>query len=330
VRVTADPSDLIFVSVAAYCDPLLPFTLESALAQAAAPHRLRFGVVDQSWPDTPWQPPADALPEQLRRVHLHPRDARGPCYARALAMGLYQGERWFLQVDSHTWFQPGWDEHLRAWGARCAALNPRCIVTCYPNPFQMTPDGPEADVVTEKVLAHVVRGDSTQFQPGHPVLQFEGVAVESDEPVPGFHVAAGCLFAPGHLVEALPYDPQLYFHGEEQSLALRAWTRGWDLWHVPGVRLFHEYVRLDALPRPLHWQGEHVAQHDQQRAARAAALDEHAQRRLRALLWDGADLGTYGLGQARSLADYARFSGIDYAARQIDARATKQRFGYAP
>lgn len=38
---------------------------------------------------------------------------------------------------------------------------------------------------------------------------FEGVTVEADEQVPGFHVAGGCLFAPGLLVDELPYDPRL-------------------------------------------------------------------------------------------------------------------------
>ncbi|EHR69810.1 Glycosyltransferase (GlcNAc) [Burkholderiales bacterium JOSHI_001] len=313
----------IFVSVASYCDPLLGFTLDSALSQARHPQRLRFGVVDQSPPEAGWALPAQAQAHQVRRVHLHPRDARGPCFARALAMGLHQGEPWYLQVDSHTCFEPGWDERLLHWGHHCRALNPRSILSCYPNPFNIVDGQPVPTVVTREVLAHVVRMDS-DFVADHPVLMFEGVPVSSREPVPAFHVAAGCLFAPGGLVNEVPYDPFLYFHGEEQSLALRAWTRGWDLFHVPDMPLLHQYVQVDALPRPMHWQSEL----DEQRAVRSAELDGAAQQRLRALLWDGADLGAYGLGRQRSLQDYAAFSGIDYAARQIEQRARKARFGY--
>jgi hypothetical protein len=36
----------------------------------------------------------------------------------------------------------------------------------------------------------------------------------------------------------------------------------------------------------------------------------------------------YGLGTARTLSDYAAFSGIDYQARSIAPRARKARFGY--
>jgi Glycosyltransferase (GlcNAc) len=316
-------NDLIFVSVASYCDPLLGFTLDSALSQAHAPERLRFGVVDQSSADSPWTPPEQARPQQVRRVHLSPLDARGPCFARALAMGLYQGEAWFLQVDSHTCFEPGWDERLLHWARHCGAHNPRSILSCYPNPFSIVDGQPVPAVVTREVLAHVVRTDC-DFATDHPVLMFEGVPVSTSQPVPAFHVAAGCLFAPGRLVNELPCDPFLYFHGEEQSMALRAWTQGWDLFHVPDMPLLHQYVQTQAAPRPLHWQ----ADVDEQRAVRSADLDRAAHARLRALLWDGADLGVYGLGRQRSLQDYAAFSGIDYAARRIEPRARKARFGY--
>ena len=313
----------IFVSVAAYCDPMLGFTLRSAMAQADDPGRVFLGVVEQTLPadqlrlQTPWSA------SQVRWARLHALEARGPCWARALAMSLYQGEDWFFQVDSHTWFEPGWDTRLLRWAQRCQALNPRCLLSCYPNPFRMEAGEPYATVVGPQVLAHVV-GDASQFQPDHPVLMFEGVPVASAEPVPGMHIGAGCLFAPGSIVDALPYDPQLYFHGEEQALALRAWTRGWDIFHIPAMPIYHLYHQAGAAPRPLHWSPEI----DAQRAVQSSALTAAANLRLAALLWGGADLGVYGLGSQRTLADYAAFSGIDYPQRSIGQAARKARFGY--
>jgi hypothetical protein len=313
----------IFVSVAAYCDPMLGFTLRSAMAQADDPGRVFLGVVEQTLPadqlrlQTPWSA------SQVRWARLHALEARGPCWARALAMSLYQGEDWFFQVDSHTWFEPGWDTRLLRWAQRCQALNPRCLLSCYPNPFRMEAGEPYATVVGPQVLAHVV-GDASQFQPDHPVLMFEGVPVASAEPVPGIHSGAGCLFGPGSVVDALPYDPQLYFHGEEQALALRAWTRGWDIFHIPGMPVYHLYHQAGAAPRPLHWSPEI----DAQRAVQSSALTAAANQRLAALLWGGADLGVYGLGSQRTLADYAAFSGIDYPQRSIGPLARKARFGH--
>lgn len=313
----------IFVSIAAYCDPLLRFTIDSARSQAADPSRVFVGVVDQS-PAGQWLRLHDewAL-GHLRWTRVDALESRGPCWARALAMALYQGEDWFLQVDSHTWFEPGWDDALLRQAARCREANPRSILSCYPNPFRLVNGQPVADRVTSRVLAFIV-SDRATFGRDDPVLGFECVPVDSHEAVPGFHLAAGCLFAPGGIVGELPYDPAIYFHGEEQSYALRAWTRGWSIWHVPGMPMYHLYTAPGTSPRPMHWSPET----DARRAIRAGELDAASRRRLRALLWDGADLGVYGLGRERTLADYAAFSGIDYAARTIAPRARKARHGY--
>lgn len=316
-----DPS--IFVSVASYCDPLLRFTLASARSQASRPERLFFGVVEQAAAGQAMRLDDEWSRAHLRFTRIDALEARGPCWARALAMALYRGEDWFLQVDSHTWFEPGWDDRLLRWGQWAVQAQPRSLLTCYPNPFRWVDGAPVALPVTQQVLAFVV-SDSAQFGDADPVLGFECVPVETRAPVPGFHIAAGCLFAPGRIVEELPYDPRLYFHGEEQAFALRAWTRGWQILHVPGMPMYHLYTAPGAPPRPLHWSPEE----DERRAVRSAALDAAARQRLRALLWEGADLGVYGLGAERSLADYAAFSGIDYAARRIEPRARKVRFGY--
>jgi len=316
-------AETVFISVAAYCDPMLAFTINSARSQATDPSRVFIGVVEQA-------PAAQALrmEDQWARNHVRwtrvdPLEARGPCWARALAMALHQGEDWYLQVDSHTWFEPGWDERLIDWAKRCSRTNPRTVLTCYPNPFVMRNGQPAAESVTNRVLAMVVRADS-MFAPDQPVLMFESVAVETDEPVPGMHLAAGCLFAPGCFVDELPYDPHLYFHGEEQSLSLRCFTRGWDIVHIPGMPVYHLYTAPGSQPRPMHWSPEH----DASRSVRSATLEAAARKRLVALIWEGTDLGAYGLGTRRSLAQYAEFSGINFTARRIEDRARKARFGY--
>jgi hypothetical protein len=48
--------------------------------------------------------------------------------------------------------------------------------------------------------------------------------------------------------------------------------------------------------------------------------EQRSRARLGALV-AGEDLGAYGLGRQRSLADFAAFSGIDYAARTLSPAA---------
>ena len=307
----------IFISIASYCDPMLQFTVNDAWLKAKQPDRLRFGIVDQSPPEQRQVLPNEFARRHIRYVHVHPSDTRGVCWARSLAMTLYQGEEWFFQIDSHMLFEPGWDERLIAQTRECQAINPRCIVSSYPNPFEMVNGAAIPKPTTDKVLAHIVKPDS-QFENDHPTLSFQAIAVDQDAPVRGFHLGAGCLFAPGDFVSVLPYDPHLYFHGEEQSLAVRAFTHGWDIFHVSGLPVYHLYnVGDNAKNRPLHWSEDE----DKQRQQRWWELDAAAKTRLRRLVFDGADLGIHGLGRERSLADYARFSGINYIDRRIDEPA---------
>jgi hypothetical protein len=314
-------SRTLFVSVAAYCDPLLGFTLRHAMAMARQPAALRFGVVEQHEPGRglvfgePW------VARQVRWLRLPAAAARGPCWARALAMQLYDGEAGFLQIDSHTAFEPGWDERLWHWHGWAAARNPRHLISSYPQPFAWVDGAPRVMPVPAAgagplVLAQVLRADAA-FAPEHPVLGFEAHAITSAEPLPARHVGAGALFGPGPaLVGELPYDPQLYFHGEEQAITARAWTRGWDLWHVPDLPLAHLYGRIDEGPaaRPVHWSPAH----ERGRPVGFGEREARSRRRLARLLGtEGAAMGRFGLGQARSLVDFARFSGIDYLGRQL-------------
>lgn len=307
----------IFISIAAYCDPVLGFTLARARAAAARPQDLHFGVLDQS----PQPPPPSTFellaPARLSYQRIAPVFARGPCWARALAMALYDGEDWFLQLDSHMDFEPGWDERLLAQAHALAPGRPGFVISSYPNAFGFEDGLPVPRPATGKVLAHVVK-PGTGFDPGHPVLAFEAQPVDSDRPVPGFHLGAGCLFAPGAFALAFPYDPALYFHGEEQALALRLFTHGWDIFHMPGLPVSHLYNdgRSGVPPRPLHWDAAHQAGRDRN----WWELEQRSRARLAALV-AGRPLGVYGLGPARTLGDYARWCGIDYAARTLSPQA---------
>jgi len=306
----------IFVSIAAYCDPLLAFTLRRAVAAARAPTRLHFGVVDQALAGSAVAPHPGGG-SRLSRLRVDALEARGPCWARALAMTLYDGEDWFLQLDSHMDFEPGWDETLVAQARALGAPDRGLAISSYPTAFTLVDGRPVRVPTRAGVLVHVVKA-GTVFAAEHPVLAFEAHPVAATAPLPAFHLGAGCLFAPGRLVESFPYDPWFYFHGEEQALALRLYTHGWDLFHMPGLPILHLYndTRSDGPARPMHWDAAHEAQ----RAVSWWALEQRSRARLAALV-DGAPLGVYGLGSARTLADYAAFSGIDYARRSLAARA---------
>jgi hypothetical protein len=313
----------IFISVASYCDPVLRFTLDQAVGTARWPEHLHFGLVDQSGTDLPAINADRLAPARLSLVRINPVHARGPCWARALAMSFYDGEDWFFQIDSHMAFEPDWDARLIAHAQRLAVGRKGVAISSYPNSFVFDEEGTvQLRPATSRVLAHVVKPAAT-YEADHLVLPFEAHPVDTDQPVPGFHVGAGCLFASGTITQCIPYDPNFYFHGEEQGLALRLFTHGWDIFHIPELPVYHLYNNAEsgAPPRPLHWDAAHEAQ----RSLSWWTLEQRSRARLTALV-EGRLQGAYGLGSVNSVADYADFSGIDYARRTLATKAfTAQR-----
>ena len=300
----------IFISIAAYRDPDLVATLEDALAQAQHPQALHLGVLEQSEAPTALPPDLRQRAGQLSYLHLHHRHSRGPCWARSLIASSLRDEAFFLQIDSHTRFDPAWDEALVNAYQAVARQQPKAILSTYPCAFEM-----EGGAAVRKPMpghALVLRPRPEASLEGRsPVMVFHAVPTPAEAAILGFHVGAGCLFAPARLLQEVPLDPWLYFHGEEQNLAVRAWTHGWDIWHPPDLPVYHLYGRRD--DRPVHWQEEE----DRNRPVKWWELHAQAEQRMAALLFEQRDLGAYGLGKARSLEDYATASGIDYSQRTV-------------
>lgn len=310
---TPPSSPTIFISIASYLDPMLFFTLNDAVAKAARPELLSLGVVDQHVEDQRAAIAALPFARRVRYVHLHPQDTLGVSWARSTAFSLYDGEAFLLQVDSHTLFEPGWDEQLRSLHAKLGERSAKPIISTYPYRFDMV-DGTPQYAPSEGRTALVLRPHPEKnLAPDDAVLRFMARHLFTSEPVMGCHVSAGFLFAAGSFVEEVPYDPWLYFHGEEQSLAVRAFTRGWDIFHPLTTPVYHLY-KLEGTPYETHhWHGEL----DARRAFTSHHLTERAKLRLNRLLMGDGLPGAYGLGTVRSMAQYAELSGIDYARQTI-------------
>ena len=303
----------IFISIAAYLDPMLFFTLNDAAAKAAQPELLHFAVIDQHYDDQREAVRALPIGAQVRYLHVHPADTLGVCWARNLAFSLYDGEQFLLQIDSHMCFEPGWDAKLRAQHEALLARSAKPILSTYPYRFDLV-DGVPHYTPSEGKTALVLRPHpETPLKADDVVLRFMAKHLFTDQPVAGCHLAAGFIFCGGAFVEEVPYDPYLYFHGEEQSLATRAYTRGWDIFHPLSVPLYHLYKTADTPHETHHWYGDI----DSRRSFPGAYLTERAKARLMRLLSGPGLPGAYGLGSERTLAQFAALSGIDYENRVI-------------
>lgn len=304
----------IFVQIASYRDPQLPVTLRDAIEQASDPARLHFCIAWQHGDDERKEDVAAAVggKGRLTLLDIPHGESRGACWARHQLQQHYQGEAYTLQLDSHHRFVPGWDdlcvrmiEDLRADGVA------KPLLTAYLPSFDPDHD-PEARVQVPWHLAF------DRFIPEGAVF-FMPAAIPDwqarTRPMRARFYSAHFAFTLGSFAREVQHNPAFYFHGEEISLAVRAYTHGYDLFHPHCLIAWHEYTRKG---RTKHWDDHatwgaaNVSSHAENR--RLLGMDEFADQP--AAVTD-AQRGPYGLGSARPLEAYERYAGICFRRRAV-------------
>ncbi|MFP4398092.1 MAG: GlcNAc-transferase family protein [Desulfonatronovibrio sp.] len=303
----------IFVSIASYRDPDCINTVESLLENAVYPERVFMGIC---WQFVPKEEPAllqlFEYQDKIRQVSLPARFSRGPCLARHLAQQLWQGEDYYFQIDSHMRFVPGWDEKLLTLLGQCPSSRP--VLSTYPLAY--TPGDSFARDALVKIRPRYFDEQGVLHQHSALITMPD----QPPEPSSAYFISAGMLFAPGRVIREVPYDPHIYFAGEEISLALRLWTHGWDIFNPNAVIGYHNYQK-DTL-RKRHWEDQ----------AEWSWLNRISTARVRFLTGQSIqasadslmDMDKYGLGSFRTVKDYQIASGLDFAARTWHGKSIKQ------
>ena len=321
-------TDTIFVQIAAYRDPDLPATLHNLLEQAANPDRLRFGICLQLAEDDPmaWREPAfpDHNHQQVRFVAA--ADSRGACWARSQAQGFYDDERFLLQIDSHMRAVKHWDELLLQTWSHCD--DPKAVLSVYPNGFQQPC---QLQTSTLPVMA------AKEFD-NYGILKFQGISrfklpeFQPAKPLPNAFIAGGFLFGPGEIAKKVPYDPSLYFYGEEISMSARLWTHGFNIYSPNQLLLFHLYKSgaQNGDQSPTHWSDHNDwFQLNRRSLVRVHTLLESlsaATSNLQPTIEDVDDLNHFWLGNERSLQDYEHWAGVNFKSQSITEEALAGNF----
>jgi len=295
----------IFVSIASYMDPLLAGTIQHALTQAAHPSRLRFGVVDQARSRVHETLLRSTSQIAYRRVD--PIESQGPGWARSRAAGLWEAEDFFLQIDAHMRFAEGWDTALIGAWTRLAgqAGHGRVMLSNLPPPFAFDAHG-GIRTRPPSVTTWTTGLDCDEVDALYgtlPVLMARPSTSARD--LRGLFPCNSFVFGPGRMADALPPDPGLYFNGDDVALAIRAYTHGWEIWHLRAPPLWHLYRSGRTGERFNHWD----AQFDRARQTSALDLDTVSRQRLDQL-FRSQPLGAYGVGAVRSPADFWREAGL--------------------
>ena len=306
----------IFVSVAAFCEPHLQVTIHQLFAKAARPNRVFVGLVDQSEDLNPkWLLDFPAR-KHINYVGLSPVDSRGVSWARSIAFSLYNDQTYLLQIDSHTLFDQGWDETLIQQHQQLSNTHAKPLISTYPPGFKFDAQGRAVadEPLKSNDVFYIDRDESAQLSAGRAVLKFKVFRRQSEfGHLAGFHIAAGFVFVAGRFVADVPYDPYLYFRGEEQSLSLRAHAKGYQVFHPKHnlIPLYHLYKNKGEEYEGQHWRPDM----DAKRQFSFGWLQQRSNERVNALFTPGSDLGVYGIEDPAHLESFCKLSQIDYLNR---------------
>ena len=297
----------IFVQIAAYRDPQLEPTIKNMLENAKRPKNLRVGICRQYNPDDQF----DLLEEyrkdkRFRILDVLYSDSRGVCWARNQVQQLYEGEEYTLQIDSHMRFEKDWDETLIKMVKQLQKKGfEKPLLTGYVSSFD--PDNDPAGRVQEPwrmAFDRFIPEGAVFFLPESiPGWQ------QMKEPVTARFYSAHFAFTLGQFSEEVQHDPEFYFHGEEISIAVRAYTHGYDLFHPHKVVIWHEYTRKGRTKQwddDKDWVNKNNLSHQKNRQLFGMDGEEVTM-----------DFSKYGFGTERTLREYEIYSGLLFSKRAV-------------
>lgn len=294
-------AETIFVSIASYRDKELVPTIDDMLAQAHLPENLRVCIC--------WQHDED---EDISKYKDDPRfliidvpykEAKGVCWARNLIQRQLKNEDYILQLDSHHRFFKGWDSILKQKISKLKEQGyPKPVISAYLPGYEPQSD-PKSRVKEKWRLCF------DRFLPEGAIFLKPATIPKKNKGMERARFISGhMVFAERHFYETVKYDPNLYFHGEETSLGVRAFTHGYDVFHLDRAIMWHFYERSGSVR---HWDDSSTWQE----------LNTESFKRFKALFGvDGEplqDFEEYGLGKERTLQEYEEFAGIDFKSRRI-------------
>jgi len=297
----------IFLQIASYRDPELENTIEDAIKNAKRPQNLRFGICRQYHPDDQFDNLDDYRDdERFKILDVPHQESKGVCWARNQVQQLYEGEMYTLQIDSHMRFAPNWDEEMIQMIKQLQDMGiPKPLLTGYVSSFD--PDNDPAGRVQEPWRMGFDRyiPEGAVFFLPETIPGWE----ELDTPVPARFYSAHFCFTLGEFSEEVQHNPEYYFHGEEISIAARAFTWGYDLFHPHKVLIWHEYTRKG---RTKQWDDDkewgQKNSHSHLTNRKLFGMDGETQ--------EGHE-GIYGFGTERTLRDYEEYSGLLFSKRAV-------------
>jgi hypothetical protein len=293
----------IFIQLAAYHDYELPETILDCIEQSSGKYQLNFGVHlcykdnnDIVLPD---------LPNIKVATSKAPKNI-GLGWGRYLAHQFYNGEDFYLQIDSHSKMDENWDlkliEQIYDYQLHGFA---KPLITNYPRNYWYDNDG----------LFNCDAGNSTseirfiekpdQFK--ESLLPSQTAYTTREKNIFSKSISGGSVFTVGPFITP---NTDISFYGEEIFIAARAYTHGFDILIPKEQFMYHLYFdhkKPKSNKRTMVWK-DYPNEFD--------SMDVISKNLIKRMFQENL-VGEGFLGTERTLKEFEDFSGLNFSTGEI-------------
>ena len=290
----------IFVQIAAYQDYELPRTILDCIKNISEGNNVNFGIHLCYEKD-------DIVMPDLKNIKFEksksPKNL-GVGIARNIANSFYDGEDYYLQIDSHTRFDKGWDELLINDYNAYKVEGCKPLISSYPSGYKYVDYVAVKDKNPNVVKADFERTESAKqlFKTSKFINQES--SLNTDGNLFTKTVSGGSIFSDGSIASISP-NVKMFNWGEEFLAAIRFYTHGYDLMLPSKQSIYHLYFNPEdpfssqrVLPH-INFPNENSLVYQQSNEELARILG-------------GRIIGDQELGSERTLDEYGYYAGLDF------------------
>jgi hypothetical protein len=242
----------IFVSVASYRDSQCPITIEELINKSDKPENLVIVVCQQNNDKEDIECINNNLNKKgatIKLIIMDYMNARGPTFARYLIQQEWQGEQYYLQIDSHTRFVDSWD-------TKCInelnkvinkTSNNKICLSNYVSTYDIN-----TNQLNNKSLRNYMYISEIDKNDGFPRFYSQFID-KLDEPKKSYGWSGCFSFSLSNIINDVPYEPYspFIFFGEEMDMLARLISSGWKI-YVPSIPIC--FTTFDRTYRKTFWE----------------------------------------------------------------------------
>jgi len=226
----------IFVQIAAYHDDELVKTIKDCIDKLSNENNINFGIHLCYYENEIDVPKLN----NIKIEKIKAPEGLGVGYARYRANQFYDGEDYYLQIDSHTRFDKNWDKHFISTYKKYLKEGCNPVLSAYPSGYHYEESKLVLDKYPYVCYTDFERTLNSQEEFLNNNFLHQKALQNEEGNVFTRSVSGGEIFSSGSIASIQP-NIKMFNWGEEFLTAIRLFTHGYDLMLPEKQSLYHLY-----------------------------------------------------------------------------------------